>query len=120
LAALNEIREVDEEEYQRRRQALMEQYFGENGILTNLSYLYNQAVEADTNAAADNWMTQHSNMIGNTENWRDEVNKYIGEIDDAWGEWQTAITTAQGEANKAITNTDGSTKNLVEDSKKLA
>ena len=120
LAALNEIREVDEEEYQRRRQALMEQYFGEDGILTNLSYLYNQAVEADTNAAAENWMNQHTNMIGNTAHWRDEVNRYINEIDSAWTNWKENIKLAQEDAQEAIKNTENGTKGLVTESTNLA
>jgi hypothetical protein len=45
--------------------------------LQDFSYLYSQALTADSNIVADAWSTDFSSMIGDSTKLESSVNKYI-------------------------------------------
>jgi len=53
---------ANEEEYQLRREEIINHYYGENGILRTYSNLYNVAVQTDAAATADYWGKQYGAM----------------------------------------------------------
>jgi hypothetical protein len=64
---------ASDEEYYRRKETIMAHYFGDNGILTTYSKLYNVAVRTDAEATQDNWQKEYGEMTQDTEKWHDAV-----------------------------------------------
>jgi hypothetical protein len=60
---------------------LMEHYFGENGVLTTYSHLYNIAVQTDAAATADYWGQEYGLMTQNTAEWKNAVDQYVIDIE---------------------------------------
>ena len=92
-----------EQEYQARKEALMQHYFGvPDGILTTYSNLYNVAVQTDADATADFWAKSYGDMTANTEEFKTAVNGYLVEIETETEIWHEITKAAQEDITEGL------------------
>lgn len=109
-----------EEEYNRLKGKLMDEYQGQTGILTEYSHLYNLAVQTDADATQDNWQTNYSEMTQNTEVWKEAVDTYLKDIEKETVNWKDISTKANEDVKGALEKSEKATENLTEESENLA
>jgi hypothetical protein len=73
---------ASEEEYERRKEEILNHYLGPEGVLTTYQNLYNIAVRTDADATADNWQKDYGKMTQNTADWKEAVDEYLIQIED--------------------------------------
>lgn len=92
-----------EQEYQARKEALMQHYFGvPDGILTTYSNLYNVAVQTDANATADFWAKSYGDMTADTEEFKTAVNGYLVEVETETEAWHDITKAAQEDITEGL------------------
>lgn len=109
-----------DEELNQKLSKLQEQYYGPEGILTNLSYLYNLTLQDQTNATAENLLNQYGFMTEAIENHSILVNQYIGQMDSTWNNFQSSINQIHSSVQTDLNDSATATKNLTDESEKLA
>ena len=102
---------ASDEEYQTRKQEILNHYYGENGILRTYSNLYNIAVQGHSKATADYWAKDYGAMTQKTDEWKTSVNGYILEVEGQIGSWKETST----KANEIVQGALGDTKKATED-----
>ena len=83
-----------EQEYEDAILAAKEFYYKK---LEQYSSLYTTAVTVDSNIIADAWSTDFANMVYDTENWKDEVNHYLEETREAFGDFEDQMSVIRNE-----------------------
>lgn len=110
---------ASEEEYQLRKEEIINHYYGENGILRTYSNLYNIAVQTDAAATADYWGKQYGAMTQATDDWQVAVNEYLEEVEEETEEWADVSKQANRDVEGALKNSSKATKDLTDESDKL-
>lgn len=124
LASLNESwlngEIATQEEYELKRAQILEHYLDpDHGILSTYSDLYNVAVQADTQATADYWGREFGNMTGNTEQWKTDVNRYLGEVDTEFDVWAGVSETCNERTGNAFSGSKEKIDAVLQSSKDL-
>lgn len=110
---------ASEEEYERRKEEILNHYLGPDGVLTTYQNLYNIAVRTDADATADNWQKDYAAMTQNTEDWKIAVNDYLIEIEDQTAQWAEVSEQANEDVEDALDDTSEATENLTDESENL-
>jgi hypothetical protein len=55
--------------------------------------LYTIAVSEDIRIAEEAWSTEFSQMVISTQNWQENVDKYLSDSEDAMERWQNVLNT---------------------------
>lgn len=110
---------ASEEEYERRKEEILNHYLGPDGVLTTYQNLYNIAVRTDADATADNWQKDYAAMTQNTEDWKVAVNDYLIEIEDQTAQWAEVSEQANEDVEDALDDTSEATENLTDESENL-
>ena len=108
-----------EEEYQKRKEEIINHYYGENGILRTYSTLYNVAIQTDAAATADYWGKEYGEMTQHTEEWKIAVNDYLEQVEDETEEWAEVSEQANKDVEGALKNSKTATKDLTDETDKL-
>ena len=108
-----------EEEYERRKEEILNHYLGPEGVLTTYQNLYNIAVRTDADATADNWQKDYGAMTQNTEDWKDAVNQYLIEIEDQTAQWAEVSEQANEDVEGALNDSATATEDLTDESENL-
>ena len=108
-----------EEEYKARLAEIQNHYFGENGILTTYSHLYNIAVQTDAKATEDFWAKEYGLMTSQTEDWKNRVDEYLIDIQVQTDAWKEVSTQANDDVKNALEDSETATENLTIESEKL-
>ena len=111
---------ASEEEYQRRKDEILNHYLGEGGVLQTYSNLYRIACSADADAVADNWQKDYGAMTQDTEAWKAAVDKYLEDIKVQTDAWKDVSTQANEDVSGALDDSETATKELKEESNRLA
>ena len=111
---------ASEEEYERRKEEILNHYLGPEGILTTCSSLYNIAVRTDADATADYWAKDYAQMTQNTEEWNIAVNEYLDDIEVQTQSWRDVSEQANKDVENALNNSAEATENLTDESGELA
>ena len=111
---------IDEAEYNRRYEEIYKYYYGDNGILATYAHLYNIGVQTDANATADNWQKDYGAMTQNTEAWASAVNTYYEGVKGQITEWENLQVQANEDVEGALNDSETATKELKEESNRLA
>lgn len=111
---------ASEEEYQRQKDTILNHYLGEGGVLQTYSNLYRIACQTDADAVADNWQTNYGDMTQDTETWKVAVNQYLEDIKVQTDAWKDVSTQANADVEGALNDSETATKNLKDESSKLA
>ena len=111
---------ASEEEYQRQKDAILNHYLGEGGVLQTYSHLYSIACQTDADAVADNWQTNYGNMTQDTEAWKIAVDQYLEDIKVQTDAWKDVSTQANADVEDALNDSETATKNLKDESSRLA
>lgn len=83
-----------EEEYQ-NAVAEAKQYYYQ--LLEDYSDLYTIAISTDAQVLEDSWTSEFKGMVDGTETWKDEVNIYIGKVDESFRLWEKDMKDLAGE-----------------------
>ena len=110
---------ASEEEYERRKEEILNHYLGPDGVLTTYQNLYNIAVRTDADATADNWQKDYAAMTQNTEDWKIAVNDYLIEVEDQTAQWAEISEQANEDVEDALDDTSEATENLTDESENL-
>lgn len=110
---------ASEEEYERRKEEILNHYLGPDGVLTTYQNLYNIAVRTDADATADNWQKDYAAMTQNTEDWKIAVNDYLIEIENQTVQWAEVSEQANEDVEDALYDTSEATENLTDESENL-
>ena len=108
-----------EEEYERRKEEILNHYLGPEGVLTTYQNLYNIAVRTDADATADNWQKDYAAMTQNTEDWKVAVNDYLIEIEGQTAQWAEVSEQANEDVEGALNDSATATKELTNESENL-
>ena len=109
-----------DEEYNQRREALDEAYFGDGGILQTYSSIYREACETDNNAVAENWASNFGAMTQRTDEWKENVNSYIQSVDSEFENWKEVTVNANNLVGDALNDSKKATEDLRTESNNLA
>ena len=108
-----------EEEFKARQAEIINHYYGEDGVLTTYSHLYNIAVQTDAAATADYWAKEYGNMTQDTANWKEQVDQYLIDIQTQTSNWKEVSEQANKDVQGALENSETATKELKDESKRL-
>lgn len=108
-----------EEEYERRKEEILNHYLGPEGVLTTYQNLYNIAVRTDADATADNWQKDYGAMTQNTEDWKDAVNKYLVAVEEQTAQWAEVSEQANEDVEGALNDSATATEELTDESENL-
>lgn len=97
-----------EEEYQDAILATKEYYYEK---LKDYSYLYSEALQADSRVVADSWAVDFEDMTLNTEMWMEHVDVYIDQVGNAFKIWAERSEAA----NEVVGDSLDETKEKVEE-----
>ena len=124
LNALAELEEAhrnhqigSEEEYQRRRQEIVDYYTQQ---LTDISNLYSIAVTDDSRVAADAWSTNITDLVVDADTWKTETTKYTSEVDQAFSTLNTELAKIAEEMGLNIEDLTKTISNVTKESDKWA
>lgn len=109
-----------EAEFKARQAEIINHYFGEDGVLTTYSHLYNIAVQTDAAATQDYWASEYGEMTQNTEDWKIAVDEYLVEIEEQTQQWAEVSEQANKDVEGALENSAEATEELTDESEKLA
>ena len=109
-----------QEEYERRREAIVQHYYGEGGVLWTYSKLYNVAVQTDAAATADYWGKEYGEMTQHTEDWQVAVNDYLEQVEDETEDWADVSEKANRIVEGALKDSKTATKDLTDESGNLS
>ena len=110
---------ASEEEYERRKEEILNHYLGPEGVLTTYQNLYNIAVRTDADATADNWQKDYAAMTQNTEDWKVAVNEYLVEIEEQTAQWAEVSEQANEDVQGALNDSETATEDLTDESENL-
>jgi len=110
---------ASEEEYERRKEEILNHYLGPEGVLTTYQNLYNIAVRTDADATADNWQKDYAAMTQNTEDWKDAVNEYLVAVEEQTAQWAEVSEQANEDVEGALEDSATATKELTDESAEL-
>ena len=110
---------ASEEEYERRKEEILNHYLGPEGVLTTYQNLYNIAVRTDADATADNWQKDYAAMTQNTEDWKVAVNDYLIEIEEQTAQWAAVSEQANEDVEGALNDSATATEELTDESENL-
>lgn len=110
---------ASEEEYRNRQQEIVNHYYGEDGVLTTYSKLYNIAVQTDAKATADYWGGQYGEMTQDTKKWKEDVDQYLLNIQAQTNNWKDVSTQANEAVEGALKDSKDATKDLTDESEDL-
>lgn len=99
--------EISEEEFQARKEVILNKYLGEDGILTTYSKLYNVAIATDDRAREESWNSSFAEMTKSTEQWETDVNTYLEQCETAHTEFETDVNDALGTVGMSYDTTTG-------------
>ena len=83
-----------EEEYQNAVLEAKKYYFD---LLEQYSDLYTIAISTDARALEDSWSREFNSMIYNTDNWRQKVEEYVQNVNDAFKRWDEEMDDIAGD-----------------------
>lgn len=90
-----------QEEYNRRQNEIQAFYYQK---LKDYSSLYQVALTTDSRVVADAWSTDFADMTYRTDEWMNNVNDYIGQVEEKFIEWQDVIDEVESNVNVDFTN----------------
>ena len=67
-------------------------------LLEDYSELYTIAIETDARALEDSWSREFGSMTYNTEDWKNNVEDYVDNVQDAFKEWDREMDRLASEA----------------------
>jgi hypothetical protein len=79
---------ASEEEYQRKREELVN-FFNERIATYNNSYIL--ATSEDAAIIEEAWSTKFSNMIIDSDSWKEAIVGHLSIVDEKFGEWKDVI-----------------------------
>lgn len=83
-----------EEEYHNAVTAAKEYYYAK---LEEYSDLHSIAIAADTRVIEDAWSSEFNTMIGSTETWKNEVDRYVDDVTQAFEDWDKDMDRIAGQ-----------------------
>ena len=119
LDELNKLYHVEqvitEEEYNARKDALVNTYYKQ---VANYSNLYQLATKEDSRVVDEAWSTTYKDIITNTEDCKNEVSNYLDEIESAWNDYQEEVTYLNEliyDSNGEVIDSEEALKNKLEE-----
>ena len=107
-----------EEEYNAAVTSAKEYYYAK---LEEYSSLHSIALQTDSRVVEDAWSSELSSMVYNTNEWKDRVEEYIGNVGTAFTSWHAEMETLLGESGLSgdFSNLGEKVDEVTEDSKEL-
>lgn len=108
--------------YQEYQDAMIEAQDYYYQKLEDYSDLYKIAISTDNKVIADAWSSNFNDMVFNTEQWKVDVARYVGEVSGAFKQWKTDLDNLKlktelddlaGKTKEITTESDNLRKTLI-------
>ena len=106
-----------EEEYHQAMEEAKEYYYQK---LQDYSSLYQVSLTTDSRVIKDAWSTDFAGMTQNTESWKISVNRYVGEVEQAFKQWDQTVQSIKNQTvGKNLDELNTKVGNIVTESNNL-
>lgn len=105
-----------EEDYEKAVKIMQEGYYEQ---LEGYSKLYNVAITNDSRASTEAWSKDFTKMMTKSEEWKEAVSGYVGNVKDAFNDWFIQVDTLSVEAGVDFDSLEGNVEDVTNKSTAL-